>query len=328
MQANSFQESLRDVLFGEQGHGLSVYCCVKTDGIIQLKRFNVHDDFRGEINGMIAEAISFRYLSEDAVFDTADNIEDDRNAFYLVEATEHYDPFDFLSASKVTEAFSEKDRSNLLGFAFCFSIDTKKVWAYQHVYPTSISKKSKGLLARISGENLFEKLSNEKLFCIENRVDIVIVEQTLCPNKISFLEKYFGFETYIRNEAQTTIDFIGTTGLVNGIGKFADFVSKEKPTNAKKLLKIKNSPVLSMPIDLIIQRLPTIPRYNNIKIQDGQIIATSQKDVGNILKMLNDDFLRSELSQKEYDSPAKKYCQMRNMPFHNHWHSMCHHNHP
>ena len=161
-------------------------------------------------------------------------------------------------------------------------------------------------MAVISGESIFEKLNNNKLFCIENRVDVVIVEDTICPSKISFLENYFGFEVYIRTEAQSTVRIIETTGLIKDIEKFNDFIAKEKPTNAKKLLKIKNSPVLSMPVEIVIQRLPSIPRYSNIKIEDGQIIATSQKDVSNILKMLNDDFLRSELSQKEYDSPAKK----------------------
>ena len=170
-----------------------------------------------------------------------------------------------------------------MGFAFCFSINSKKIWAYQHVYSTSISKKSTGLLALVSGENLFEKINNEKLFCIEGRVDVIIIGQTICPSKISLLENYFGFEVYIRNEAQATINLIATTGLIKDIEKFNDFISKEKPTNAKKLLKIKNSPVLSLPIDIFIQRLPTIPRYSNIKIQEGQIIVTSQKDVTNIL---------------------------------------------
>jgi len=307
MQPHDFQERLKDVLFGEKGHGLSIFCCIKNNGITQLKQFNVADEFRSEINGLIIEALSSRYLHEDAVFDTADNIADDTNAFYFVEVTEHYSPFAFLAASdSIEEIFTEHDRVDLLGFAFCFSIDSKKVWAYQHVYPTSISKKSKGLLAVISGESIFKKLNNNKLFCIESRVDLVIVEGTICPSKISFLESYFGFEVYIRTEAQSTVKIIETTGLIKDIEKFNDFIAKEKPTNAKKLLKIKNSPVLFMPVEIVIQRLPSIPRYSNIKIKDGQIIATSQKDVANILKMLNDDFLRSELSQKEYDSPAKK----------------------
>ena len=94
MQANDFEERISDVLFGENGHGLSIYCCVRIDGIIRLKRFNVNDGFRGEINSVIVEAIRSKYLNEDAVYDAVDNIEDAHSIFYLVEATEHYNPSD------------------------------------------------------------------------------------------------------------------------------------------------------------------------------------------------------------------------------------------
>ena len=307
MLADDFQERLRDVLFGEKGHGLSVFCCVKSNGIIHLKHFNVQDNFRKEINGLIIDAVSSHFLDEDAVFDTVDNISDDKNAFYLLETSEQYNPFGFLLTYKsVKESFTEDDRSDLLGFAFCFAIDSKAVWVYQHVYPTSVSKKSKGLLAVIGHESVFEKVDKNRLFCIESRGDVVIIENTICPRKVKFLEQNFGLEVYIRTGAQNTISTIKATGLIEGVEKFNDFIAKEKLTNAKKLFKIKNSPVISIPVEVIVKRLPEIPRYNNIKIENGKIVATSQKDVLNILKMLNDDFLRSELSQKEYDSPAKK----------------------
>ena len=95
MQPHDFQNHLKEVLFGEKGHGFSVFCCVKSEGVISLKRFNVQDDFRGEISGVIIEAISSRYLHEDVVFDIVDNIADDNNSFYLVEANENYNPFGF-----------------------------------------------------------------------------------------------------------------------------------------------------------------------------------------------------------------------------------------
>ena len=306
MQPNEFQEHLKDILCSENGYGFSVFCCVKKDGKFTLKKLNVKDDFREEIENTIVCAINCNYLDENAMFDTADNIADNTTVFYIVESNEHYKPYEFLSTSEnVKDVFSEDDRSDLLGFAFRFSIDKKLVWAYQHVYPISISKKSKGLFAYFSGGNIFEKLTNS-IFSIENRVDVIIIENTICPTKINFLEKYFGFENYIRNEAQNTVKEINNLELIDDIGSFNNFINKETLTNAKKLLKIKNPPVLSIPKEIIIQKLSTISRYSDIKIKEGKIIVTSQKDVSIVLKMLNDDFLRSELSEREYDSPSKK----------------------
>ena len=81
---------------------------------------------------------------------------------------------------------------------------------------------------------------------------------------------------------------------------------KVKLTNAKKLLAIKNSPILSMTADAITKRLSEIPRYSHLKIEGGRISVETEKDVIQVLKMLNDDILKSELSQVENDSPKKK----------------------
>jgi len=307
MLVNEFQKTIKDILYGEKGHGLSIYCCLKKDGVFSLKRFNVKDEFRADINNLIANSISSQFLSEDAVYDSVDNVSDDSNVLYLIESTKHYNPFKFLAISKSSdENFTENDREYLFGFVFYFSIDSKVLWAYQHVYPTSISKKLNGLFAVIGNESIFDKIDNKKIFCIESRVDIVVIGKTICPGKIKILEQYFGFEVYIRSEAQRTIEIIEETKLIKNIEKFNTFIAKAKLTNAKKLLKIKNSPILAMSANIVTQRISEIPRYGNIKIENKQIIVETEKDIVGILKMLNDDFLRSELSQKEYDSPSKK----------------------
>jgi len=307
MLQNDFQEIIRDILYGEKGHGLSIYCCLKKDGEYSLKRFNVQDEFRSDINNLIANSISSLFLDEDIIYDSIDNVSDNSNVLYLIESTEHYDPFKFLKISKSSEeSFTENDRDYLFGFVFHFSINTKVLWAYQHVYSTSISKKSNGLFAIISGESIFNKIDNKKIFCIENRVDIVIIENTICPVKIKILEQYFGFEIYVRSEAQKTIEKIKETKIIKSIDKFNVFISKTKLTNAKKLLQIKNSPILSITANIVTERISKIPRYSNIKIENKQIVVETEKDIIGVLKMLNDDLLRSELSQKEYDSPSKK----------------------
>jgi len=307
MQTHDFQNKIQNILYGEKGHGLSVFCCVKKGGIISLKRFNVQDDFRGEINDLIANSISMQFLNDDVAYDYVDNISDNDNVLYLIEITKQYNPFGFLTAnSTVNEDFTENDRDGLLGFAFRFSIDSNIMWAYQHVYPVSVSKQSKGLYAVIGGKSIFNKIDSKKVFFIGNRIDVVIIENTICPIKIKFLEQNFHFEVFIRSEAQKTVEIIEATKLIKNVDKFNAFMTKEKLTNAKKLLKIKKSPILSIPIEIITKRLSEIPRYSNIKIQDGQIVVKTEKDIVNILKMLSDDFLRSELSLKEYDSPSKK----------------------
>lgn len=53
-------------------------------------------------------------------------------------------------------------------------------------------------------------------------------------------------------------------------------------------------------------RLKVHSRYKSMfKFEDDYIVISSQKDVENFIKMVNDDIVRSDLTGNEYDSSSK-----------------------
>ena len=44
---------------------------------------------------------------------------------------------------------------------------------------------------------------------------------------------------------------------------------------------------------------------NIIHIENGKIRTNTKKDVDNLMKLLNDDYVKSELTDMEYDSTSK-----------------------
>ena len=49
-----------------------------------------------------------------------------------------------------------------------------------------------------------------------------------------------------------------------------------------------------------------LTRYKNIiHIENGKIRTNTKKDVDNLMKLLNDDYVKSELTDMEYDSTSK-----------------------
>lgn len=80
----------------------------------------------------------------------------------------------------------------------------------------------------------------------------------------------------------------------------------EKEAHAKKLLKAKNSPVLQMKKNDLLENLKKHSRYKTMfKFEEDHIVISSQKEAAAFIKMLNDDIVRSELTGKEYDSSSK-----------------------
>lgn len=92
----------------------------------------------------------------------------------------------------------------------------------------------------------------------------------------------------------------------HSLEKFVAFENKSKLTNAKKLLKAKNSPVLQMKKNDLLENLKKHSRYKTMfKFEEDHIVISSQKEAAAFIKMLNDDIVRSELTGKEYDSSSK-----------------------
>lgn len=113
-------------------------------------------------------------------------------------------------------------------------------------------------------------------------------------------------EQYIRAGAQKTIEIIRDLDIVDSLEKFVAFENKSKLTNAKKLLKAKNSPVLQMKKNDLLENLKKHSRYKTMfKFEEDHIVISSQKEAAAFIKMLNDDIVRSELTGKEYDSSSK-----------------------
>ena len=141
---------------------------------------------------------------------------------------------------------------------------------------------------------------------IDSRADIIIFSSSAVTAKMDLMQRFFGFEQYIRAGAQKTIEIIRNLDIVDSLEKFVAFENKSKLTNAKKLLKAKNSPVLQMKKNDLLENLKKHSRYKTMfKFEEDHIVISSQKEAAAFIKMLNDDIVRSELTGKEYDSSSK-----------------------
>lgn len=114
---------------------------------------------------------------------------------------------------------------------------------------------------------------------------------SIFTGNIKLLQSKYGFETFIRHESQKALKLIKELDVIEDIAKIIEFEGNDSMTNAKKLMKIKNSPVLKMKKKNLINKLKTIPKYaKKVKIKNGKIQISSKKDVLELLKVLNDDY--------------------------------------
>ena len=202
------------------------------------------------------------------------------------------------------EAQAEIDRFNQLQEINPLLLINIVLKFYQHIYSVSRIDRSKNVIALFVGDT-YDEIDSD-IVQIDSRADVIIFSSSVVTAKMDLMQRFFGFEQYIRAGAQKTIEIIRDLDIVDSLEKFVAFENKSKLTNAKKLLKAKNSPVLQMKKNDLLENLKKHSRYKTMfKFEEDHIVISSQKEAAAFIKMLNDDIVRSELTGKEYDSSSK-----------------------
>lgn len=305
MTKNEMQQLINSIMFSEVEFGIQMFVYLRNNGEDTIKRFRATDKLLKSIKLKITDTVRERYIHSDVEYDSAENIADNRKSLYEIIQDSNYEPFSSLNqVDDCNIYYSEEDNKMLMGFLFRINLNDDFFWIYQHVYSFLHIEKSNHVLAIIV-KDAYDELKHN-IVNISSKVDIIIIGNSIITSEINLIQRFFGFEHYVRTEAQNTIDIISSKDIVNGLEKFTKLKDKKQLTDAKKLLKAKNSRVLMMEKEILFERLRNHSRYRTIfKIENDHIIISSQKDACAFIKMLNDDIVRSELTGIEYDSSSK-----------------------
>ena len=180
------------------------------------------------------------------------------------------------------------------------------MWGYQHIYSIAIPNKSRlGFLLKQDG-TIFKEMK-EPLFSISSKINFMIVNGSIITNDIDIMQRNFGFSKFIRSEAAKVMSIVNDIGIVDSMDKIQQYVEGDKLTYAKKMMQIKSSPVLNMKPTVLLNKIKTSPTYSNkLKIVDNKIVLETKKQVEVFIKMLNDTWLKSELTEQLYEAEVKK----------------------
>lgn len=201
--------------------------------------------------------------------------------------------------------FKSDELGDLKGYIILIGDTKKKLALYKHHYPISLMKRDNFFLKQ--SKERFVKFEDD-LIRIDDSFQFFSVNGTLFIKDIDKLEKFYGFQDVIKKKANESIDLISKEGLLEDIQVLKDDV--ENMTFARKLTKIMGESLVlgNVPKTTIIEftKTNTVLKGKFKYSADGEkIILDTKKSKELFLKLLNDDFLRSELTDAYYASLAK-----------------------
>ena len=177
---------------------------------------------------------------------------------------------------------------------------------YKKIFPIEILGIAGYLLWK--SNNRLERFE-EKLLRISSSFHVLQVGNEVIITKLEIIEKSFGFSEIIIREAKKGLKIIENMNIVSNIDALEELI--DDVSFARKLTKItKDSQVLKrrIPNENIIsfsKKHPAVKNKIKYTHDSTQFILDTKVSKDSFVKLLNDDFLTSELTKAYYDSMAK-----------------------
>ena len=314
--SDNVKEKIGEII-SDKACSIQLYLLLKKDGQYELKLADVEDVAAPELQQLFVsnldstivnnENLSIRSLSKD---------DETSTALYLYDYEDYPEELSLFKEFKIEEAiksdkFDFKDDSLSDLFAFIIYIGTmnKGVTLFKKHYPIALIKRDSFLLGVKKSKQRFEKISGEDIIRLNDSWQLMNLNGQLYIIDLKVLEKNLGFTKLIKRNAEETIEAIKHLEIIGNIEALSDEI--ENLSFARKLAKIQvSSAVFNKDIssDAIIhfsKNTPALAGQFKYSESGEKIILSTKKQKAAFLRLLNDDFLHSELTAEYYAANSK-----------------------
>lgn len=307
-------QDLRDKLavINNEEIGITVHLVKKNDDSTEsILNADISEDLAEELRIIFREEINNRIIDNDEL--TLRNISSTHetiNSIFLYDLEEFPDKLSIINQFQVFNdypnfSFSDNDLESIKAIIITIGDENNYFSIYKHVYPVTIVRQNR-MLGFIPRGNRFEKL-NSNILQINNSIDFLFTSDALIVNNLKTLSSVYGYNEIVKNQAREKITLISGLDLIENIEELTMFIENIK--YAKRILRIHpNSPVLRLARTSIINFIINHPKLSRkIRLNDNRDKILLDTDVSKVLVIgiLNDDYLKSNLTNLDYESENK-----------------------
>lgn len=316
MTSDELRNSISNIL--EQPHHTQLYFVLKINNELILRLADVEDEnttpeIQRLFEGFLNDAIVF---NNDMIIRALSVADESTNVVYEYDYESYPEELNLFKQFRIEEAvktahfnFNTDNLSHLFGYIVYIGSMENGIILFKKHYPIFLIKRDTFLLGMSKSSERFEKLPGEDIIRLNNDAQLLRVGDTILVLNLKILERNMGFKDLIQKAATETVNAIEELDIVDDIEILRQ--SLNEPSFARKLSKVKKaSPIFKLDItkESIFEFIKNTPeladkfKYN----EDGTRIHLSSKQSKiEFLKLLNDSFLRSELTKQYYEASAK-----------------------
>jgi hypothetical protein len=309
MNKEQLLERLAYFLNPDNRIGAALYFVLNENGENIVRFADVEDDAKDELKDRFLEHIREKFINnEELNYLDISQADERKNVVYRYDIDERPEGLGILDEILANDErdsfrFNEHRLENLQGYLITLGNEGNQIALYKKHHPVNLLKRDRFLL--VPSLQRLVSLDSDAI-AIDKSFDFMIVNNNLIVLKLSTLERYFGFEQVIRNQAMGTIALVEANALLEDIEQLYELA--QKLPSARKLMRIRTSPVLGVPVNNVINFINNHPELTGrigFNADSTRIRLTTGVSKKLFLKLLNDDYLFSQLTDLQYDSHAK-----------------------
>lgn len=300
--------------------GLNVYFLLDTEQGQIIKRANIIENVKTNLVTEYRYSLNQVVANEDSTMIDLSVADDRQTAIYLYDLEEQPAVFRYFESIQNDNEenpiplfeFDIDNLADLEGYFISIGDFENNVILYRKQMPINLFRQGKIYLVK-GHDTQFDKIDKEFLR-IDTKIDVISADDSIIINNISILERHYEFRAIIEHEAEASLENINGLDILENIEVFQERVSDT--TFARKLSKISTtSPVFNLPADHIMQ---FVRNHNILGIEfrfngdQSKILLDTKKSQNFFLRLMNDDFLHSQLTNYDYMTPAKDRLQAGN----------------
>ncbi|MFM9903632.1 MAG: anti-phage protein KwaB [Pyrinomonadaceae bacterium] len=317
MTNEELNKKLAFLFDGKEAVSLTMYFVTENDGgEVDVKKAKISDDARNalfdQFKGSLDEKL---YSNQELLLVDISKVDEKLKATYYYDLDEKVAGLEVLSTvlnNPPDEEFDFTDDNlrDIYAIILCLGNEKEKVAIYKKQAPFKI-------LRRRSASGRVVRLIPFDTQLIELETDVVEIGSTfdfvqykddLFIIRLETLEKHFEFDKVIQNIAAETVRQIGTLNFIADTNALERFLTNK--TLARKLMRLRrDAPVFDLEFEVVKnflkgeEKLKDMFKFN---ADETRIELNSKVAVENFIKLLDDDFVMSQLTKIYYDAERKE----------------------
>lgn len=319
MSTEEFVQRLQSLV--DLGDNLStiVFFAMKTPNGIVLKKANIIgevlvDIARGYKDSLVAELDKFRHNDKMCVKNLSDrderseviyryDIPDEEPSFFSIMREPLSIPRKDYNGAKMFD-FNTDSFKSIDYFIILLGTEENRIVIYRNNFTINLMQQGRGRYYLNKSGTQISKV-NDDILRMDSQIDCMLIDDDFYIVNLKNIDNSNDFATIVRKRANEAVELVADLPFVDNVNGLREHLA-DLPFARRLMRAMDNSPVTSLPPNDVLEFVKNHQKLSKVlHVKGDKLDLTSRRAQSAFVSLLNDDFLYSKLTKKEYESTSK-----------------------